>query len=135
MVLPVLSIPVPPFAPKTMPVTLAADPDEMALVTKSFTALLLGYLSSASMAETKPAVNVKFALSCFKSKAVCVAELTGLLASDVLSTLPKPTSAFTMPLGATIVLLVKVSMPAKVAIVPEIGKVTFVAACAFNVVG
>ena len=127
IVLPVLATPVPPFAPRTIPVTLAALPPEIELFTKSFTALLLGYFVSKSFAAVKSAVPVKFEIFCFKSKADCVAVLIGLFMSDVLSTRPKPTSAFTIPVGAVItglviVLFVKVSVPANVANVPVAGK-------------
>ena len=44
----------------------------------------------------------------FAFKAVCVALEMGLFASLVLSTLPKPTSDFTIPSGDVIVLFVRV---------------------------
>ena len=102
IVLPVLSTPVPPFAPRTTPVTLAAFPPEIAELTKSLTALLLGYLISDNLSVVKSAANVRFALSCFKFKAACVNVLIGLAKSDVLSTEPKPTFAFTIPVGFVI---------------------------------
>ena len=46
-----------------------------------------------------------------RSRADCVAVETGLLASEVLSTFPRPTSAFTNPAGEVIVLLVSVCVP------------------------
>ena len=54
------------------------------------------------------AMSAEFA---FKFSAVCVAVETGLSASDVLSTFPRPTSPFTNPAGDVIVLFVKVCVP------------------------
>ena len=53
-------------------------------------------------------VNVGDASGALRSSAVCAAVETGLSASEVLSTLLKPTSAFTSPEGDVIVLLVRV---------------------------
>ena len=69
-------------------------------------------------------VNVGDARFAFKSNAVCCVVLTGLFASEVLSTLPRPTSPLTIPVGVVItgevsVLLVKVSAPAIVAKFPS----------------
>lgn len=47
-------------------------------------------------------------VSCFQSKAVCVAVEIGLSTSDVLSTFPSHTSPFTMPVGEFITGLVSV---------------------------
>ena len=47
----------------------------------------------------------------FRSKAVCPAVDTGLFASEVLSTFPKPTSPFTKPAGVVMVLFVSVCVP------------------------
>ena len=71
IVLSVLAIPVPPFFPRTIPVTFEAVPLEIELATKSLTALLLGYFVSKSFPATNPAVVVKFAFVCFKSNASC----------------------------------------------------------------
>ena len=62
--------------------------------------------------DTVP-VKVGEARGAFKSRAVCVAVDTGLLASVVLSTLDRPTSVFVIPVGVLItgdvrVLLVRV---------------------------
>ena len=84
-------------------------------------------------------VNVGDAVFAFKFKASCVAVEIGLPRSVVLSTLLNPISDFTKPVGVIItglvkVLLVKVSVPSKVAKVPEVGNVTFVFPIKVNVV-
>ena len=56
-------------------------------------------------------VNVGEARLALRSRAVCVAVETGLLASLVLSAFPKPTSPLTKPEGEVIVLLVNVCEP------------------------
>ena len=47
-------------------------------------------------------VNVGEARGAFRSRALCVAVEIGLLASEVSSTLPRPTSPLTKPVGAVI---------------------------------
>jgi len=54
------------------------------------------------MPDTVP-VNVGSAIGAFKSRAVCAALETGLLASEVLSTFARPTSVFVKPEGVLIV--------------------------------
>ena len=63
-------------------------------------------------------VNVGDARFAFKSRAVCCAVETGLLASLVLSTFPRPTSPLTIPVGVLItgdvsVLFVRVAVAAR----------------------
>ena len=69
------------------------------------------------MPETVP-VKVGEASGALRSKAVCVAVDTGLLASDVLSTLPRPTWVFVTP--ATVPVNVGESIGAKSASVTAV---------------
>ena len=96
MVLFVLAIPVPPFAPRTIPVTFEAVPEETELATKSLTALLLGYLSSASFWAVKLVVVVKLALDCLAAKASV---------KPTMSVIPASVPAVTRPFSSYVILV------------------------------
>ena len=107
-----------------------------------FKSLVLSTFPNPTIALVIPLtipVNVGEAVFAFKFKASCVAFEIGLPRSVVLSTSLNPTSDFIKPTGVVItglvkVLLVKVSVPAKVAKVPVVGNVTFVFPTEVNVV-
>ena len=111
----------------------------IAPVTNSVVAIWVELFPAVAVGAKGVPVKVGDAKGAFKFKAVCPAVETGLFASLVLSTLPKPTSPLTMPVGVVIEglvndLFVNVSAPANVAKVPVIGSVTFVTAVVVNVV-
>ncbi len=80
----------------------------MASDTNSVVAICVVLVPNAAVGAAGVPVKVGEASGDLRSNADCVAVEIGLLASDVLSTLPRPTSDFTMPDGVTIVLFVNV---------------------------
>ena len=72
--------------------------------TNSVVAICVVLVAAAAVGAVGTPVSAGEASGALRLRAVCVAVDTGLLASVVLSTLPRPTSPFTNPRGVVIVL-------------------------------
>ena len=90
--------PVPPLATATVPFKVfASAATVISALPSNGTPLIFFGAASFVAVLAFPVIDVRSAILAFKSSAVCVAIEIGLLASEVLSTLPSPIIALSIP--------------------------------------